>query len=71
MREFEQAELEFFVKPGEDEKWHEYWKQARIDWWKEQGVTSDRFRVYDQQPDELAHLCQSLLGYRIPLPVGL
>ena len=52
VREFEQAELEFFVKPGEDEKWHEYWKQARIDWWKEQGVTSDRFRVYDQQPDE-------------------
>ena len=59
VREFEQAELEFFVKPGEDEKWHEYWKQARIDWWKEQGVTSDRFRVYDQQPDELAHYAKA------------
>ena len=68
VREFEQAELEFFVKPGEDEKWHEYWKQARIDWWKEQGVTSDRFRVYDQQPDELAHYAKACsdIEYRFP-----
>ena len=68
VREFEQAELEFFVIPGEDEKWHEYWKQARIDWWKEQGVTSDRFRVYDQQPDELAHYAKACsdIEYRFP-----
>lgn len=68
VREFEQAELEFFVKPGEDEKWHEYWKQARIDWWKEQGVTSDHFRVYDQQPDELAHYAKACsdIEYRFP-----
>lgn len=68
VREFEQAVLEFFVKPGEDEKWHEYWKQARIDWWKEQGVTSDRFRVYDQQPDELAHYAKACsdIEYRFP-----
>lgn len=68
VREFEQAELEFFVKPGEDEKWHEYWKQARIDWWKEQGVISDRFRVYDQQPDELAHYAKACsdIEYRFP-----
>ena len=68
VREFEQAELEFFVKPGEDEKWHEYWKQARIDWWKEQVVTSDRFRVYDQQPDELAHYAKACsdIEYRFP-----
>ncbi len=68
VREFEQAELEFFVKPGEDEKWHEYWKQARIDWWKEQGVTSNRFRVYDQQPDELAHYAKACsdIEYRFP-----
>ena len=68
VREFEQMELEFFVKPGEDEKWHEYWKQARIDWWKEQGVTSDRFRVYDQQPDELAHYAKACsdIEYRFP-----
>lgn len=68
VREFEQAELEFFVKPGEDEKWHEYWKQARINWWKEQGVTSDRFRVYDQEPDELAHYAKACsdIEYRFP-----
>ena len=68
VREFEQAELECVVKPGEDEKWHEYWKQARIDWWKEQGVTSDRFRVYDQQPDELAHYAKACsdIEYRFP-----
>lgn len=68
VREFEQAELEFFVKPGEDEKWHEYWKQARINWWKEQGVTSDCFRVYDQEPDELAHYAKACsdIEYRFP-----
>lgn len=68
VREFEQAELEFFVKPGEDEKWHEYWKQARINWWKEQGVTSDRFRVYDQKLDELAHYAKACsdIEYRFP-----
>lgn len=68
VREFEQAELEFFVKPGEDEKWHEYWKQARINWWKEQGVTSNRFRVYDQEPDELAHYAKACsdIEYRFP-----
>ena len=51
-----------------EKKWHEYWKQARIDWWKEQGVTSDRFRVYDQQPDELAHYAKACsdIEYRFP-----
>ena len=59
VREFEQAEMEFFVKPGEDEKWHEYWKQQRINWWLEQGLSPEHFRVYDQKPDELAHYAKA------------
>lgn len=70
VREFEQAELEFFVKPGEDEKWHEIWKQNRINWWRGQGVTSDRFRVYDQKPDELAHYAKACSDIEYLFPWG-
>ena len=38
VRELEQMELEFFVKPGEDEDWHQRWVEARLDWWEAQGV---------------------------------
>ncbi len=71
VREFEQAELEFFVKPGEDEKWHEYWKQARIDWWVAQGLPRDRFRVYDQKPDELAHYAKACSDIEYAFPHGV
>ena len=71
VREFEQAELEFFVKPGEDEKWHEHWKQARIDWWVEQGLPRDRFRVYDQKPDELAHYAKACSDIEYAFPHGI
>ncbi len=71
VREFEQAELEFFVKPGEDEKWHEYWKQARIDWWVAQGLPRDRFRVYDQKPDELAHYAKACSDIEYSFPHGV
>ena len=37
-REFEQMEMEFFVKPGEDEQWHEYWLNERYNWWTDLGL---------------------------------
>ena len=40
-REFEQMELEFFVAPGTDEKWHESWVESRLKWWDEQGVSKE------------------------------
>ena len=71
VREFEQAELEFFVKPGEDEFWHEHWKEARINWWVEQGLPRDRFRVYDQKEDELAHYAKACSDIEYAFPHGI
>ena len=70
VREFEQAELEFFVKPGEDEKWHEIWKQNRIQWWRDQGIESDNLKIYDQQPDELAHYAKACTDIEYKFPWG-
>jgi glycyl-tRNA synthetase len=44
-REFEQMEMEFFVKPGEDESWFEYWTQARLDWYVQLGIRRDNLRL--------------------------
>lgn len=70
VREFEQAELEFFVKPGEDEKWHEEWKQNRIQWWYDQGVNKENLKIYDQQPDELAHYAKACTDIEYKFPWG-
>ena len=45
VREFEQMELEFFVKPGTDEDWFKYWVQTRIDWWIEQGIKKENLEI--------------------------
>lgn len=70
VREFEQAELEFFVKPGEDEKWHNIWKQERIEWWKKQGLNPENIRVYDQHDDELAHYAKACTDIEYKFPWG-
>lgn len=54
-REFEQMEMEFFVKPGEDEKWHEYWIDACKNWFLSLGVNEQNLKFYEQSPEELAH----------------
>ena len=55
MREFEQMELEFFVKNGDDEKWHEYWLEERLSWWEDQGVPRSSLEILDVPQDELSH----------------
>ena len=55
VREFEQMELEFFVLPGEDEKWHEYWVNQRLAWWEEQGVKRENIELLNVEKQELAH----------------
>ena len=55
VREFEQMELEFFVKPGADEEWHKKWVDIRVKWWKEQGVGQENMELYDVPSKELAH----------------
>lgn len=54
-REFEQMEMEFFVKPGEDEQWHEYWLQQRWDWYVGLGLRTDNMRLFEHPKEKLSH----------------
>ena len=54
-REFEQMEMEFFVKPGTDEEWHEYWLTQRWDWYLDLGLSADNLRFYEHPREKLSH----------------
>ena len=54
-REFEQMEVEFFVEPGTDEQWHEYWLQQRWDWYVDLGISPDNLRYYEHPEEKLSH----------------
>ena len=71
VREFEQAELEFFVAPGEDEKWHEISKEARIKWWEEQGLKKENINIYTTPKDDLAHYAKACYDIEYRFPHGM
>ena len=54
-REFEQMEMEFFVKPGEDERWHQYWIDARTDWYTGLGLSAANLRHFEHPKEKLSH----------------
>jgi glycyl-tRNA synthetase len=54
-REFEQMEMEFFVAPGTDEEWHQYWIDARMQWYLDLGITKDRLRLFEHPKEKLSH----------------
>jgi glycyl-tRNA synthetase len=54
-REFEQMELEFFVQPGEDEKWHDYWLTERWNWYTGLGLSERNLRLYEHPAEKLSH----------------
>ena len=54
-REFEQMEMEFFVRPGEDEKWHQYWIDERTRWYTELGINPDNLRHFEHPVEKLSH----------------
>jgi glycyl-tRNA synthetase len=54
-REFEQMEMEFFVKPGEDEEWHQYWIDERTRWYTGLGINPDNLRHYEHAQEKLSH----------------
>ncbi len=54
-REFEQMEMEFFVEPGTDEQWHEYWLQERWNWYTNLGLKPDNMRFYEHPKEKLSH----------------
>ncbi len=54
-REFEQMEMEFFVRPGEDEQWHQYWIDERTRWYTELGINPENLRHFEHPVDKLSH----------------
>jgi glycyl-tRNA synthetase len=67
-REFEQMELEFFVEPGTDEDWHEFWIGERMRWWTDLGLREDHVRIREHDADELSHYSKRTVDieYRFP-----
>jgi glycyl-tRNA synthetase len=54
-REFEQMEMEFFVEPGSDEEWHQYWIDARMAWYTDLGLSRENLRLFEHPKEKLAH----------------
>jgi len=71
VREFEQMELEFFVKPGTDEAWHQQWVEERLDWWANQGVNRNRLQLYNVPREELSHYSKATYDVMYHFPHGL
>lgn len=70
VREFEQMEMEFFVKPGEDDKWHEYWVEERKNWWISQGISPENLTLEEQTADDLAHYSKATTDILYKFPHG-
>lgn len=68
--EFEQMEMEFFCQPGEDEKWYEYWRNERLKWFTDLGVTPSNLRLRDHEDDELAHYSKACTDVEYLFPFG-
>jgi glycyl-tRNA synthetase len=54
-REFEQMEMEYFVEPGSDEQWHDYWLDQRWNWYVDLGIDPDNLRYFEHPKDQLSH----------------
>ena len=68
MREFEQMEMQFFVRPGDELKWFEYWKEKRIEWHKSLGMSADNYRFHDHE--KLAHYANAASDIEFKFPMG-
>lgn len=68
MREFEQMEMQFFVKPGEEMKWYEYWKTTRLNWHKSLGLGAENYRFHDHE--KLAHYANAAADIEFNFPFG-
>jgi len=68
MREFEQMEMQFFVKPGEEMKWYEYWKETRLNWHLSLGLGKQNYRFHDHE--KLAHYANAAADIEFNFPFG-
>jgi len=69
-REFEQMEMEFFVKPGTDEEWFEMWKKFMMDWFTGLGVNADKLRFYEHPKEKLSHYSKRTVDLEYAFPWG-
>jgi glycyl-tRNA synthetase len=69
-REFEQMEMQFFVKPGEDERWFEEWRERRMQWHRALGIRPEKLRFHQHGPDELAHYAKDAYDIEYEFPFG-
>ncbi len=68
MREFEQMEMQFFVRPGTEGEWYEYWKETRMKWHLSLGISPDRYRFHDHV--KLAHYAKAACDIEYDFPIG-
>ncbi len=68
MREFEQMEMQFFVRPGQELQWFEFWKQWRLKWHKALGLGDSKYRYHDH--DKLAHYANAATDIEFEMPFG-
>ncbi len=69
-REFEQMELEFFVQPGEAQRWHQYWIQERLLWYQRLGIKKEHLIVRQHEKKELAHYAKDCYDIEYFFPMG-
>ncbi len=69
-REFEQAEMQFFVKPGTDDEWFERWKAERMAWVQSLGIRPEKLRFHEHGADELAHYAKKAFDIEYEFPFG-
>lgn len=69
-REFEQMELEFFCKPGEDQEWYEYWRDFSKNWLLSLGLTESNMRLREHTEDELSHYSKGTVDIEYKFPFG-
>jgi glycyl-tRNA synthetase len=69
-REFEQMEMEFFCMPGTDHEWYDYWRNARLSWYRKLGIKTDNLRLRDHAQDELAHYAKACCDVEYMFPFG-
>jgi glycyl-tRNA synthetase len=69
-REFEQMEMQYFVKPGTDGEWFEYWKNARMEWVRSLGIDPQRLRFHQHTREELAHYAYDAYDIQYEFPFG-
>ncbi|HOV37956.1 MAG TPA: glycine--tRNA ligase, partial [Spirochaetales bacterium] len=68
--EFEQMEMQFFVKPGEDEKWFSVWREKRMEYYQKLGIRPEKLRWHRHGPEELAHYAKDAYDIQYEFPMG-